>query len=368
VQTILYSFDEFRSEFSNRRFKRTFLVYRPSFDKLSIKDEVLSLGSSFVHFSSFTPNPKLSEIKDALSSFRESGCDSILAVGGGSAMDVAKAVKYFYNSPVDAESLLECDYVTSDIALFAIPTTAGSGSESTPYSVFYENGVKKSIAHKDVIPEVILLSPEVLLSLPDYVKKTSFMDALSQAIESYWSPISTEESRTYARLAIEGLMGSKDEYLFSSPSLECASEIMTASNFAGRAICITRTSAPHAMSYKLTTTFGIAHGHAVALSLVEVWKYMNEHTDDTTDERGSEYFKETLDEIASFLGCNSSSEGVELYSRLINDLKLDRPKCDKNDILDFAHSVDPSRLKNNPVPLSEDVLYELYSDILNSDQ
>ena len=364
MQTILYSFEDFKDDFLSKGLKKTLLVYRPSFEKLSFKNEVLALSDSFVHFTSFTPNPKLDEICDALKVFREYSCDSILAIGGGSSIDVAKAVKYFSNMPDVTSSLLDCEYIPSDIPFYAIPTTAGSGSESTPFSVFYENGVKKSIGEVSVIPNTVLLLPDPLLTLPDYVKRTSFMDALSQGIESYWSPISTDESRTYARLAIEGLIGSMEEYLFSSPSLECASEIMTASNFAGRAICITRTTAPHAMSYKLTTSFGIAHGHSVSLALIEVWKYMNEHAEMTRDPRGYKHFKSILDEIAYFLGCDSAESGVSFLSDLVERLGLYRPSADRKAINEFVDTVDPARLGNNPVPLSYDVLTELYSNIL----
>ncbi len=354
MQTILYSLEDFLREFKHREYKRPLLIYRPSFNKLIFKNDILSLDCEFVHFSDFTPNPKIEEINLALKIFKEKGCDSILAVGGGSSIDVGKAVKFYFN-----------DGDIAPIPLIAIPTTAGSGSESTPFSVYYENGVKTSVGDLALIPEMILLSPEPLLTLPDYVKKTSFMDALSQAIESYWSPISTEESRTYARLAIEGLISAKDEYFSDDPSVECASEIMTASNFAGRAICITRTSAPHAMSYKLTTTFGIAHGHSVALSLVEVWRYMNGHVDETSDNRGVEYFSATLNEIAGFLGCENANDGVEFYANLVDSLGLERPVAtSKEQIEAFASSVDPLRLKNNPVPLSHEVLFDLYSKIL----
>ena len=355
MQTILYSLEDFLREFKHGEYKRPLLIYRPSFNMLSFKDDILSLDCDFVHFSEFTPNPKIEEIKLALKLFKEKQCDSILAIGGGSSIDVGKAVKFYFK-----------DGEIAPIPLIAIPTTAGSGSESTPFSVYYENGVKTSVADVMLIPNVIFLSPEPLLTLPEYVKKTSFMDALSQAIESYWSPISTDESRTYARLGIEGLISAKDEYFSPNPSVECALEIMTASNFSGRAICITRTSAPHAMSYKLTTTFGIAHGHAVALSLIEVWRYMNAHVEDTSDARGVEYFSNALNEIAGFLGCSTSEEGVDFYAELVDSLKLERPTADSIEQIEaFASSVDPSRLKNNPVPLSHEVLFELYSNILN---
>ena len=365
MQNILYLIDDFLKLIKSSRPQKIFLIYRPSFNKLDFKDELLSLPVEFVHFTSFTPNPKIEEIKEALTVFREKSCDFILAVGGGSSIDVAKAVKYFYNTPEGCKLNSDCEYVENNIPFFAVPTTAGSGSESTPFSVYYENGIKTSLSHIKIIPDTVLLLPSPLLTLPDYVKKTSFMDALSQAIESYWSPISTDESKTYARLAIEGLVSSMEEYLFSHPSLECASEIMTASNFAGRAIAITRTSAPHAMSYKLTTTFGIAHGHSVALSLIEVWKYMNEHINDTVDARGIEYFKNTLDEISGFMNCQSLYEGVQFYENLVNRLELSKPQATEKTVEEFALSVDPSRLKNNPVPLSYETLYKLYSNILN---
>ncbi len=366
MQITLHSVNDLQKELRHFSIKKTLLVCRPSFELQNFKKDIFDLPTEFIKFSDFTPNPKIEEIEKAIKIFIEKGCDSILAVGGGSSIDVAKAVKYFIS--IDS-SMIDCfnekKLPKLDIPLVAIPTTAGSGSEATPFAVLYKDGKKVSIQHLSLIPEIAVLLPDPLLILPKYVKCTSFMDAFSQAIESYWSPFSTNESRSYAKFAIENLVDMLDSYIFSAPDLESASTVMQASYFAGRAIAITRTTAPHAMSYKLTSEFGIAHGHAVALSLIQVWKYMNVHINETTDERGPEYFKNTLCEISSFIGQNTLEDGVLFYADIVKKMGLDSPITNDPSKVDFlASSVDVSRLKNNPVPLKYENLRDFYSKIL----
>ena len=278
-----------REILASNRVKRCMLVCGRSFDSLKLYDELARVTEICERFSGFTPNPQYEDILDGVKQFRKAECDSILAIGGGSAMDTAKCIKLFAKMPEGVDCLMQ-QYEDTCIPLIAIPTTAGTGSESTRFAVIYRDGVKQSIAHESILPNHAILDAELLSGLPVYQKKCAMLDALCQGIESFWSVNSTGESRRYSKAAIICLLEAMDSYVYHN-DIAAAERVMQASNLAGRAINITQTTAPHAMSYKLTSLYGIPHGHAVALCLPKVWRHMLLNMHDCTDARGGEYLK-----------------------------------------------------------------------------
>ena len=130
--------------------KNAFLVCDDAFDIFGIK-----LPCRFVRFSSFTPNPRYEDVKSGVDIFKKNNCNFIVAIGGGTSIDVAKCIKY--------HSLI-------DIPIIAIPTTSGTGSEATHFAVIYINGEKQSIADDKLLPEYVVLQPYMLRTLPPYQK------------------------------------------------------------------------------------------------------------------------------------------------------------------------------------------------------
>jgi alcohol dehydrogenase class IV len=287
-----------------------------------------------------------------------------LALGGGSAIDVAKCIK-LYCKMSKHELYLKQEYTDTGVPLIAMPTTAGTGSESTPFSVIYYGGEKQSVKHPSILPNFAILAPDVLESLPVYQKKCTLLDALCQAIESYWSVYSTEESKKYAKEAIEKIRCFFNEYVKENTDLS-RREIMSASNLAGRAIAITATTAPHAMCYKLTTTYGYPHGHAVALCLPRVWKYMLSHPKKCTDRRGADYLFKTFDEIANSMGYATAYDAAEGFEAMLGSLGIAYPtETDRDEKAEyFTSSVNVDRLGNNPVSLDKEALFDLYKGML----
>ena len=185
--------------------KKLLLVVDSSFPFLNIKEEIESISIPYVVFDDFTPNPLYEDVCKGVDLLNAEHCDTILAVGGGSSMDVAKCIKLYCR--MSKEKLyLDQEYKETGIQLIAIPTTAGTGSESTRYAVIYYDGKKQSVTHESIIPNVAILEPKVLKTLPLYQKKCTMLDALCQGIESWWSVNSTEESRDLSRQAVETIM------------------------------------------------------------------------------------------------------------------------------------------------------------------
>ena len=150
--------------------------------------------------------------------------------------------------------------------LIAIPTTSGSGSEATHFAVVYVGGEKFSVAHPIyMLPNVVVLNPSLTYSMDSYQTALSGVDAFAQAMESYWSVNSTEESKKYSIEALELII----EHLPLAVNYNDNSRdiMLHAANLAGKAINIAKTSGAHAISYVLTSKFNIPHGQAVALTL-----------------------------------------------------------------------------------------------------
>lgn len=351
--------------------QKLFLVIDSSYPFLNIKDSIEALPVEKVKFSDFTPNPLYEQVCKGIELLKESKCDAILAVGGGSAIDVAKCIKLAVLAkegnaaliPPLVSTRVECD--GSKIPIVAIPTTAGTGSESTHNAVMYYKRAKQTVTNDGVLPDYAILEPSVLKTLPLYQKKCTMMDALCQGMESWWSVNSTEESYEYSRKTIELIMANWRKYIFENDD-EAASNIMLAANYGGRAINITATTAAHAMSYKITSLYKIPHGHAVAVCLPEIWEYMIGHLDICLDNRGQDYLNSIFNNIAKTMGAESPSEAIVIFRDMMTQMELANPIANKREeeLSVLSTSVNPVRLKNNPVELSESVIRSLYNSII----
>ena len=332
---------------------KVFVVCDSSFPFLNIKTDIENMGKPHVLFSDFTPNPLYEQVCKGIDLFQITKCDSILAVGGGSAIDVAKCIKLAVLAKEGNASLIpplvstrvECD--GSKIPFIAIPTTAGTGSESTHNAVMYYEGAKQTVTNDGVLPDYAIMEPSVLKTLPLYQKN------------------STEESYEYSRKTIELIMANWRKYIFENDD-EAAAKIMLGANYGGRAINITQTTAAHAFSYKITSLYKLPHGHAVAVCLPEIWEYMEGHMDKCIDKRGRVYLSEIFDLIAKAMGCGSPIKAIYEFRQMMFEMELKNPVALKReeelDVL--STSVNPVRMKNNPIELDCITISALYNRIV----
>ena len=321
------------------------------FEKWPLKKMLEDSKIKYTLFSNFGPNPKFEDIIEGIDLFKKEDCDFIISIGGGSSIDTAKVIKLY--SVVDYNGGITENYKYNPVKHLAIPTTAGTGSESTRYSVCYYNGKKQSITHDSIVPDYVILEPELLMGLPMYQKKATIMDALCQGIESYWSVNSNKESKEYSRKSIKLILDELNAYI-NNNNIEITTKMLHASNLAGKAINITQTTAAHAMSYKLTSLYGTAHGHAVAITLPYIWEYMENNMDKCVDYRGKEYLAQTLSELRDMIG------GYQEFQKIYDSLGLENPKPTNDELDILVDSVNPVRLKNNPVELDKDSIKDIY--------
>lgn len=359
------NYHELETAVKGLKVKRLFLVHGKSAFNLPIYQALIKIQEEeeiqITEFTEFEPNPKYESVVRGVQLYLKEDCEAVIAVGGGSAIDVAKCIKVFSNMNHHINYLHQ-DIQPDPIPLLAVPTTAGTGSESTCFAVIYYNGEKQSVEHRGCLPDTVFLDASVLTGLPGYQRKVTMLDALCHAVESYWSVHSTKDSRALSAKAIRTISEYMDAYLNNTSVGN--EQMLYAANLAGQAINITKTTAPHAMSYKLTSLFGCAHGQAAGMCLPLVWKYMLSHLDRCTDARGESFVQEIFDEIAGCLKCDSADSAVRKIQRMYDGLALPRPcLCMDEQIELLVKSVNMHRLKNNPVELVTDAVREIYQNI-----
>ncbi|ARN73865.1 phosphonoacetaldehyde reductase [Oceanicoccus sagamiensis] len=332
-------------------------------------DAVLA-GYDCFYYNEFSPNPKFEEVMSGVELARGEGVDLIIAVGGGSAIDVAKCIAAFYPSPgqelqlATGESRLEVDPLPS----IAVPTTAGTGSEATHFAVIYVDGKKYSLAAQSLLPIAVILDSTYSENLPPYITASTGFDALCQAVESYWAVGSTTESRAYAAEAISLLL-THLPISVNAPKQLSREKVLYAAHLAGKAINISKTTAPHALSYTITSLYGVPHGHAAALTLGAFFAYhAPEKALEINGHLTSEEFQLRMTELFNLLGVTSPAEAKRFWYELMKncglDLKLGNTKVSESPELgSIVASVNLERLKNHPVKFSEAQLLELLGTV-----
>jgi phosphonopyruvate decarboxylase len=348
--------------------KNIFLVTgKKSYEQSGAKDKVESMLDNIetINFSEFSVNPKLEDVEKGIRIFNEEKCDLVIAVGGGSVIDIAKAINVLASQEGKAKDYVEGHQkiLHPGKPLVAIPTTSGSGAEATHFSVVYIANKKYSLAHEFVLPEYVINDSALTSSMPSKLAAVTGMDALCQAIESYWSVNSTKESQKYSEEAIK-LITTNLINSVKSGSVESRRAMSRASYLAGKAINIAKTTAPHALSYMLTSKFGIPHGHAVALTLGNTLVYNSRVSKiDCNDERGETYVRKTMEKLVNLMGCSSALEARGHLDKLMRDIgletSLDKMGVSEEDMGEIVKSVNQERLKNNPRKMSQEVLRRL---------
>ncbi len=296
------------------------------------------------------------------------GC--IIALGGGTVMDTAKLMNMILSYNITPSDLIHGAWSNRPlIPAVAIPTTAGTGSEATHFAVVYRDKTKYSIADDNLVPDYVILDPELTLSMPRNTAAYTGFDAFAQAIESYWSINATDESKEYSREAISLIKTYFSESVLQN-SLQARDAMQKAANLAGKAINIAQTTASHSISYPMSSFFGIPHGLAVFLTLPSIFAFNQEVTEsDCTDIRGVAYVRDTMATLAEMVAESGKDPKETLYFRMAAfsvDTHLSAYGISDQDaiacILD--NGFNPQRMKNNPRKITRNDLSRLLQDLL----
>jgi alcohol dehydrogenase class IV len=321
---------------------------KQSFDQLNAREYFDRLASKcdLTRYCDFSPNPKYDDLVRAVTEMRGPLPELIVAVGGGSTIDFAKLLALGLAKEEIRESK-PTDLARSRAVapIVAIPTTAGSGSEATHFAVLYHSGVKQSIASEQIRPAYAVVDPECTETMDARLTAVSGVDAISQSIESLWARGATAESRLYAEMALR-LMIPSFRRAVSAPSADCRRDMAYGSHYAGKAIDISKTTGPHAMSYHLTSQYGIPHGEAVGIFLPVFMRLNAEHIDTTV-----------ADIVCEVLDVDTWSAAITRIRELLRSAGLRTSIRQvgveaREQVDNLVGSVNKERLANNPAPVS----------------
>ena len=239
-------------------------------------DIVETEGIETVSFLDILPNPTVDMVNAATKVYKESGATSIVALGGGSPMDVAKAVGVLARYGGSITEYEGAHLVPGPIEpIIAIPTTAGTGSEVTAFSVITDTSrnYKLTVFSYELLPKYALLDPEMIMSVPPMVAASCGIDALIHAWEAYTSLGASPFSDAMAEKAMELIGGNIRRFVANRKDEEAACAMMSGSMFAGIAFAWARLGDVHAMSHPVSAFFGVQHGVANSILLPVIVEY-----------------------------------------------------------------------------------------------
>jgi alcohol dehydrogenase len=291
--------------------------------------------------------------------------ETVLAVGGGSVIDTAKIISLMLSNNIykcsDLIRLSKEEFLEEKIKVIAVPTTAGTGAEATPFSTIwdFQKGKKFSCLASNFSEREIILDPKLTISLPFLHTVSSGLDALCQNLESMWSLKSNSDVK---KIAGEGIILGMENLIkcTNNPeNLDFRSGLLVASYLSGISISISETTLCHSISYPLTSKFNVPHGLACSFSLLEVLKY------------NYSVAPQIIEEIISKIRLNSFNELIHGFDELLTSLdyqKIMKPYFLRQNINTdelALECIDFIRSSNNPGLVNDNIVKRILDKSLN---
>lgn len=344
-----------------------------SYEKCGAKDAIehqLS-GYNVISLSGFCLYPTEKDVKRTINIINEKKIDFIMAVGGGSVIDVGKIAAILYSEPNSVEDYIKGERIPKGkiIKRLFIPTTVGTGAEITPFAAIYIDKTKYSLDIPNMPPDYAILAPELTYSLNPRITAQTGVDAIANIIEGFWSVNATEESKEYSRISIP-LVFDNISKAVNNPTPKSRRAILIGSHLAAKSVAIAKTTAAHALSYPLTSYHNIPHGHAVMLTLPYFFPINEKAIGENIQEGVTlKYVQETFKELLSMLDVKTGEEARDKLLALMDEIHLERKlslfgieeKHLKN-IVD--NGFNPQRVKNNPVKITKEIEFTILKNLL----
>lgn len=344
--------------------KRGILVSDPFFAKSGLAEKIVHENRQVLVciYSSISPNPEVQEVDSCAEVIRENDIDFVVALGGGSALDCAKAASticYTHDSirkyhgtgvPLPMEHL----------PVIAIPTTAGTGSEVTCVSVLsdHELGKKGPINSNNFYPAVALIDPELTYSLPPYMTASCGIDVLCHAVEGFWSKGHQPVCDALALHASQLVFSYLRRACMNGKDKEAREKMAEASVVAGLAFTLPKTTSSHACSFPLTNLYHIPHGEACGLTL----DYFAKINAGAPGEEGRR-----IEKFAQNLGFRDMYDMAEAIAVLKKDIHLRRDlkefKLTDEQLGELVRLSHHPNMLNNPVEITDDILWKMYDSM-----
>lgn len=310
-----------------------------------MEEALISNGINYVIFDDIEENPSLETIGKASELGKEEKVDFIIGIGGGSPIDASKAIGVLINNKdYSYENILAAPPLKG-IPVIAVPTTAGTGSEVTPYSIVTDHKAKtKKNLGQLIYPEIAFCDASYMIDMSYDVTVNTGIDAFSHLAESYLNSNANIMSDIYCEKGLKIFRQCLSKLLTGELDLKLREDLMMVSTLGGIAITQTGTSLPHGMGYHLTYFKGMAHGMANGILYEEYLKVFKDKT--------------RVNELLSFIGVGSIEE---LGEKLRSILKWNGTVT-KEELLSYAKSIasNKGKLKNHPEEITEKELYNIY--------
>lgn len=317
------------------------------------------------HISKIAPNPDINSIIERLYELRGRKFDYIVAIGGGSTLDLAKAIsalygfstneKAGYSDIVNAIKAKNFFAGNDPIDIIAVPTTAGTGSEVTKWATVwdFENGKKLSVDDVMCFPKAAYIIPELTVSMPAKLTLATGLDALSHAMEAFWAKRRNQLSQELAIAAIDLVRSSLSSALHTPDDIIAREKMCRGSLISGLAFSMTRSTSCHSISYPITMHFGVNHGFAVALTLPQMLsinsravKEIKRLNDIFMPDGGFEAWLESVTVGVQELSLSSFGIGMADIERIVNGAFTE------------------NRMDNNPVDLNKEDVEEILMSVV----
>ena len=326
--------------------------------------KTLSKKYNLIFFDNFDKNPKFSDAIRGAQIFEKNKCQCIISIGGGSVIDMGKLINAF-----QAYKGREYDLIKGKLKIrkklmysIAVPTTAGTGSEATHFAVVYYRNQKYSLASQNLLANFVIVDSNLMKSMTKYLAASTAFDAFTQSIESMWSVNATKESKKFSSKAIKLLMNN----LYSSvnkKNYRSIENLAIAAHYSGKAINITKTTAPHALSYTIALLLGISHGHSVALTLGYFFE-INENSGNLSKLNSNHKLSSIMKNIYKLMMVTNAKQAKKKWFEMMNkcelEYKIEKFKLDDKKINRIINSVNLERLNNHPVQVSKSEMKKIF--------
>lgn len=335
----------------------------------TLENQIKSNDIKLAVYDDTVANPTTKNVAEALDMYKSNDCEAIIAFGGGSAMDCAKATGARVVRPKKPLSKMKGILKVNKKLplLIAIPTTAGTGSETTLAAVITDSETRHKYAINDfpLIPEYALLDANLTVGLPKFITATTGMDALTHAVEAYIGRSTTKQTRDYALRAVKLIFENLETAYTDGTNLEARQNMLQAAYLAGLAFTKSYVGYIHAIAHSLGGKYNVAHGLANAIIMPYVLKkygkkifkklwelgvYANLFDESTPMEVGAKYFIEKIENMNANMGIGT---------------RIDEIKTEDIPFLALTAEKEANPLYPVPVLYTAQQLEEIYFEVKN---
>ena len=352
-------------------FKKALLVTDQNLVKLGIVEKVeqslRGSGVSFAVFDGVYTEPIVEFVQEGLKAYRENGCDFLLAVGGGSPMDTAKAISVMVTNSGSIEDYQGLGKIPQKGSpVIAVPTTAGTGSEVTPFTIITDTrrDVKMLIGSPFITPEVAIVDPSLTLTMPQDLTAATGIDALTHAIEAYVSVKAQPMSDIFCLSAIELISGNLKQAWTDGRNAEAREKTMLGALQAGIAFSNSSVALVHGMARPIGAYFHVPHGASNAALLGVVMDFSLTGN----PSRYAHIAKAMGEDISGLTELAAARLGAKTVKTLIKDIKVsslrelgvDKEELDKLAPKMAEDAIASGSPSNNPRQATKEEIIELY--------